>query len=1355
MTTVGPVGGQQGAGVPAAFGQGGTASPREQRVSARGKATVVQVGGSVITGDVFVGRFARLRDVWLDPGPVFEEVQVERFVGREWLLGLVDRFLDSHDRGYVVVHADAGLGKTMVAAWLAYSREWACHFTRRRKGRVAATALRNLAAQLIARYELGDRFAPGGMLPEVAGEPGWFEQVLRAAAESARAAGGRVVLVVDGLDEAEQIAGDLPLGLPAVLPRGAFVVVTCRTGTDLPALRRPWKILAIHAQDRHNTDDLRRFLHTTATSDPVVRGLLVDAGMDVGAFVAQLLDGCDGVWVYLRYVLDELRLGLRALPGIGQLPTDLAGYYAESLLPPPGADADWGALRRPLLAMLAVAAEPLPVIALTRLAGLPDSHAVAGLCGRWLRPFLATVTAADGERRYGIYHVSLRDFLVGAGAGPMDSDGVRAEDLAAAATHAHGQIADYYLAMFGELPGLPRLAVDPKLGGADSGYALRHLTHHLEWAGRAGETHALLAAESDAAGLGNVWYSAHDQAGTANDYISDLHRARRLVTAQVDADVAAGQVAAGLGLELRYTLIGAAVATLAATIAPALVSRLVGAGRWTPARAVGHARQLRDPEDRALALARLVPEFAAVTDGPDLLPELRNAVAITDEYRRPWLLAALVELLPDLPPEIFAADALAAAQDLEDDDKASALARLAKVLPEPLLPEALGMVRRVGAGAERAWALASLVARLPDSLLSEVLAEARRVDGYERATLLAAVGPRLVGAERDAAVAAAYDIGTADDRAWALAALAGESDQSGEQLVADALEAARSVTEPYLRAWALAAVTRPLPAAARAPVFEEALAAARTATDSDRAWALACVVEALPDHEQAPIVAETLRAAAAVESDEDRADVLARLAPHLGRWSEEALQVAAAIKAESHRATALAALAAHLSDSTLKTALKMAAGLGDEDERGLVLVALCPRLPEGDASELLASVGRFSDAGVRSWVVGELAEHLPDRLLGEALGAVQSINGEYGRSQLLGRIAAATPGPEAQRLLAKAVAAARRIPFEFGRAQALTNLAYLVPAAKDILAEAAATAEAVPADFWRIYALDRLLPLLSPPQRDQCLVVAFANARDISLSPDERSWWLAELSRHLPVSDQRPVLDEAIAAAREIDQPEARALMLAELAVHIPERDRGALLDESRSAVRAVGSEAKLSYRLVARAASLLPDALVVQTLRPARGVLRENGDPAAAVAAGEVARHLPASLLLDGLAAARVLDQHYQAQAFGTLALHMPASVQEQILTRAFGAEDRLVARQAVLAQATALWKNRLTQPQLNLIRRCLEGIELDDTIGVLAAGTDLIQRAGGDAALTNVLATVEAIRRWWPQTRNLDNAP
>lgn len=80
----------------------------EQTAVARAGGTVVQAGRDVISGNVFVGRFARLRDVWLDPASVFDEVDVDRFVGRTWLAESVDAFVDRHDRGYVVVQAAAG-----------------------------------------------------------------------------------------------------------------------------------------------------------------------------------------------------------------------------------------------------------------------------------------------------------------------------------------------------------------------------------------------------------------------------------------------------------------------------------------------------------------------------------------------------------------------------------------------------------------------------------------------------------------------------------------------------------------------------------------------------------------------------------------------------------------------------------------------------------------------------------------------------------------------------------------------------------------------------------------------------------------------------------------------------------------------------------------------------------------------------------------------------------------------------------------------------------------------------------------------------------------------------------------------
>lgn len=49
-----------------------------------GQATVIQAGGNVVVGGVFADPFARLRDRWLDPGPIFRDVQVEMFAGREW-----------------------------------------------------------------------------------------------------------------------------------------------------------------------------------------------------------------------------------------------------------------------------------------------------------------------------------------------------------------------------------------------------------------------------------------------------------------------------------------------------------------------------------------------------------------------------------------------------------------------------------------------------------------------------------------------------------------------------------------------------------------------------------------------------------------------------------------------------------------------------------------------------------------------------------------------------------------------------------------------------------------------------------------------------------------------------------------------------------------------------------------------------------------------------------------------------------------------------------------------------------------------------------------------------------------------
>jgi hypothetical protein len=154
-----------------------------------------------------------------DPRPVFTAAGVDAFTGRKWLAGEVDSFMAHNPCGYVFVEAEAGLGKTAFAAWLVKTRGYISHFSRYSGGGSVRVALANLSAQLITGFGMDDQ-APDGMLPEWAQTPSGFESLLVAAAGRAHERRCAVVLVVDGLDEADTPEEGLPWGLPSLLPDG-------------------------------------------------------------------------------------------------------------------------------------------------------------------------------------------------------------------------------------------------------------------------------------------------------------------------------------------------------------------------------------------------------------------------------------------------------------------------------------------------------------------------------------------------------------------------------------------------------------------------------------------------------------------------------------------------------------------------------------------------------------------------------------------------------------------------------------------------------------------------------------------------------------------------------------------------------------------------------------------------------------------------------------------------------------------------------------------------------------------------------------------------------------------------------
>ena len=414
----------------------------------------------------------------LDYAPLLARIGLDQFAGREWLITAIEgaataQALPGMPRvgRYVLVQAAAGLGKTTLAGRLACDWDCARHFTGAPGGRNPGTALQSLAAQLIIRYELEGQFAVGGILATWAADPARFPQILAAAAQRARDQGEEVRIVVDGLDEAEGDA--LALGLPAVPPDGVCILATYRDGITPQRLPSGEHVstFTITASDPANCKDVKEFLTSQARA-PLISARLADAGVTEGQFVASLARQCEGVWVFLRYVLSQVRLGTWNPADSSTLPAGLTAYYRQQVTGR-RAEAGFHAQDLVLLATLAAAQQPVTLDQLCRITSL-DSNLVRLLANYRYRPFLAADVGRAGPARYSLYHASLREFLHG-----NLSDGgdpVSMSELRQAAQDAHSRIADYYLNAFGELAtGLEALQPTPSLADQDDRYALRHL----------------------------------------------------------------------------------------------------------------------------------------------------------------------------------------------------------------------------------------------------------------------------------------------------------------------------------------------------------------------------------------------------------------------------------------------------------------------------------------------------------------------------------------------------------------------------------------------------------------------------------------------------------------------------------------------------------------------------------------------------------------------------------------------------------------------------------------------------------------------------------------------------------------
>ncbi|MCD7437256.1 hypothetical protein K4B79_03355 [Streptomyces lincolnensis] len=485
--------------------------------------------------------------------------------------------------------------------------------------------------------------------------------------------------------------------------------------------------------------------------------------------------------------------------------------------------------------------------------------------------------------------------------------------------------------------GLPRTADGDFGDDPVDRYGLERVVGHLVAAGDHDEAHALLAldgrpVEGGSSEPGNLWFAVQERADGTATWLRDLELARR--TAQ---EAPTGGAPPRVGLEARYALMRGSVSSLTAALPVPLLPALVEQGVWTPARALAYARTtFSQPAVRADAFEALLPVLPARTRSRVVDELAAAAVASPGFGEAAWRLARLEGELPHERRLDLLRGALRSASPVDllgrrlSEGSLSHLTRLFLEVPEQLLArvlesavrqrkphdghtvpnrtealialarhtsgdrryrytaEALAAAQAIEAPYPRATALCAIAALQEagarELTLKLALRAARKErSGYLRADALTSVARLLSEPRRGRLLAQVFHKARRDTDGPAPVPLAAVVPHVPEQLVPDALEAARRLADPGARCDLLLDIGRRLATEDRSAVVAEALSAAREVpvAGGERARALCRVAERLAGDGRRAVVAEALASARFVADHGRLAPAYAALAAHV------------------------------------------------------------------------------------------------------------------------------------------------------------------------------------------------------------------------------------------------------------------------------------------------------------------------------------------------------------------------------------------------------------------------------------------------------------------------------------------
>ena len=252
--------------------------------------------------------------------------RTQDFTGRRFVFEAIIEFLHKNPKGYFVLEADPGVGKSSIMAKLVLllKRRCVAHFNSQSQGIVRAEQfLENACLQLIRGFQLNYP-----QLPENATRDGNFLSRLLGEV-SPKLGGKKLILVVDALDEVDlsfQGRGSNVLYLPDALPDNVYFIVSKQSKT-LPLPNH--QVFDLMQYSAESWADVNLYIDKRTSNSTSIQSWINRQNLQRDQFVAAVAQNSQHNFMYLRYVLNDIDTGKYSDVTLNDLPRELEGYYEK------------------------------------------------------------------------------------------------------------------------------------------------------------------------------------------------------------------------------------------------------------------------------------------------------------------------------------------------------------------------------------------------------------------------------------------------------------------------------------------------------------------------------------------------------------------------------------------------------------------------------------------------------------------------------------------------------------------------------------------------------------------------------------------------------------------------------------------------------------------------------------------------------------------------------------------------------------------------------------------------------------------------------------------------------------------